>query len=145
MNSSRRRLVAVVRNLNTVGAARTYQKWVEGAILYRLYVGISLNIITLLMGAGSSDAGLRNLHFGGQVSRSRRPVVNCRRCATRRNIYAVSVRCNSFADLPRQVQHGTSIRLPLPAQSLIAVVAAAPAARSQNYLAVVFTTAVRYG
>ena len=82
---------------------------------------VSVNIITLLMvQAGSSDAGLRNLYFGGQVFTLALPL--CKLSEMR------------VSDLPRQVQHSARVWLPLPAQSLFAVGEAPPAATSENYL-----------
>ena len=79
---------------------------------------MSLSRMILLLGAGSSDA------------RARVFTRALRRCASERNIYALSVLLNLFADLRRQVRHGASVRLPFPAQPLVAVVKGPPAATS---------------
>ena len=51
-----------------------------------------------------------------------------RRCVFGRNIYALFARLTLFADLPRQVRQGASVRPPFRAQPRIAVVNSPPAA-----------------
>ena len=46
-------------------------------------------------------------------------------------------------DLPKQVHHGASVRLPFPAHPLVAVVKSPPAATSEYHLSVVFTARAR--
>ena len=123
INSPRRRPIAVVMLMWLLlpGPSRRGLKWPPfGALRVNLLECYVMVARCRQQECERAKLLFRALQFSPSISLC---------CAFERDIHALSVRLSLFADLPRQVCHGASARLPLPT-SLIAVIKQPPAATS---------------